>query len=170
VLLGVGVLLAVLLLLALLARNTGEDATTAPPSRASASRTPSSTATSSAPASSAPPTTSAPSSSTPSAPSTSAAPVETVTIDENDYVGRDVTDAEKELKDLGLKVDRNELDNPGTAQENAVESVDPDGKLSKGATVTISYYGAPPVPESPSTGAPGNSSNSGNSHGKGKGR
>jgi serine/threonine-protein kinase len=170
VLLGVGAVLAVLLLIALVARNTGQDATTAPPSHTPPSHTPASRTPSSAPPSSAPATSSAPSSAAPSSPSSSASP-ETVTIDRNDYIGRDVPDVEKELKDLGLKVDRNQLDNPGTAQENAVQSVDPDGRLDKGATVTVSYYGAPPLPASPTTSAPGQSGESqgsGNSHGKGK--
>jgi serine/threonine-protein kinase len=87
-------------------------------------------------------------------------------------VGRDVNDVEKELKGLGLKVDRNELDNPGTAQPDTVESVDPDGELQKGATVTVGYYGSPspsPSPSAPVSPLSSGPGHSGDSHGKGNG-
>jgi eukaryotic-like serine/threonine-protein kinase len=71
----------------------------------------------------------------------------TVQVDESDYVGRDVGEVENELKDLGLQVKKDELDNPGDEEENTVESVDPSGTLQEGDTVTVSYWGKPPPEE-----------------------
>ena len=74
----------------------------------------------------------------------------TVEVDESDYVGRDVDDVEDELEELGLKVKREKLDNPGDEQEDAVEGVNPSGTLQEGDTVTVSYWGKPPPQEEPS--------------------
>jgi eukaryotic-like serine/threonine-protein kinase len=71
----------------------------------------------------------------------------TVQVDESDYVGRDVDDVEDELTDLGLQVRRDEQDNPGDEEEDSVESVDPSGTLQEGDTVTVSYWGPPPIEE-----------------------
>jgi eukaryotic-like serine/threonine-protein kinase len=92
-------------------------------------------------------------SSSPSSPTTNA---DAVTIDSADYVGRDIKEVESELRDLGLRVAKERLDNPGDESENAVESVNPDGDLLKGDEVTVSYWGkAPgPGPTSPATSAP----------------
>ena len=86
---------------------------------------------------------------TPSAPTSSAD--DTVTVNEDDYIGEDVGEAEKQLKELGLKVSKSELENDGTHDENTVESVDPNGEVEKGQEVTVSYYGKPTVttPEPP---------------------
>ena len=73
----------------------------------------------------------------------------TVEVDESDYVGRDVDDVEGELKDLGLKVKKDEQDNPGDEEEDSVEGVDPSGTLQEGDTVTVSYWGPPPPEEQP---------------------
>jgi serine/threonine-protein kinase len=73
----------------------------------------------------------------------------TVEVDESDYVGRDVDDVEGELKDLGLKVRKDEQDNPGDEEEDSVEGVDPSGTLQEGDTVTVSYWGPPPPEEQP---------------------
>jgi serine/threonine-protein kinase len=137
----------------------------APTSASPSSTAPSSTAPSST-ATSAPPSSSAP---------TTSAPPATVTIDENDYLGRDVKDVEKELKDLKLKVDTVEIDNPGTETEGAVAGVDPDGELQEGDPVTVSYYGKSPVPEVtpgttpvPSEHGKGKGTTKGNAGGKGR--
>jgi eukaryotic-like serine/threonine-protein kinase len=97
--------------------------------------------------------------STPEQPQTSAAsPTEdnTVEVDESDYVGRDVDEVEAELKDLGLKVKKDEQENPGDEEEDSVEGVDPSGTLQEGDTVTVTYWGKPPPEEQPSppTGPP----------------
>ena len=140
----VAALIALVVVIALLAAN-GDDTTqpqTPPTGRSSSPSAPTSSA------------------SSPSEPTTSAAPDNTVEVDEGDYVGRDVKDVEKELKELGLQVETSELDNDGTQTENTVDSVDPSGTLEKGDTVTVSYWGKPlvPVPSDSTT------------HGKGKGK
>jgi serine/threonine protein kinase len=77
---------------------------------------------------------------------------ETFDIDESDYVGRDVKDVEGELKALGLKVQKEKLDNDGTHEDDTVESVDPTTDLQEGDTVVVQHWGkAPPGLESPST-------------------
>jgi serine/threonine-protein kinase len=161
-LLGVAVLLLGLLVAALVLGNDDEKT----PAQARPSEPRSSAPTTAAPTTAAPSSaaTSAPPSS--SAPTTSAPPA-TVTIDENDYLGRDVKDVEKELKDLKLKVGTVEIDNPGTETEGAVAGVDPDGKLQEGDPVTVSYYGKSPVPEVTPGSSPGPS---GSDHGKSKGQ
>ncbi|HEX5862105.1 MAG TPA: serine/threonine protein kinase [Nocardioides sp.] len=86
-------------------------------------------------------------------PTTEASPTptedNTVQVDESDYVGRDVDEVEAELSDLGLQVRRDEQENPGDEEEDAVESVDPSGTLQEGETVTVSYWGPPPTEEQP---------------------
>ncbi|KRF00752.1 hypothetical protein ASG88_09935 [Nocardioides sp. Soil777] len=72
-----------------------------------------------------------------------------VEVDEASYVGRDVKDVEPELRDLGLKVRKERVDNPGTETENAVLAVDPSGTLAPGDTVTVSYWGKPAPQETP---------------------
>ena len=79
----------------------------------------------------------------------------TVQVDESDYVGRDVKEVEGELKDLGLKVKKDEQDNPGDEQEDTVEGVDPSGTLEEGDTVTVTYWGPPPTETLPPTTPPG---------------
>ena len=81
---------------------------------------------------------------TPTESGTSATPDNSVEINESDYVGRDVKDVESELKALGLKVAKEKLDNSGDHQEDTVESVNPDGTLQEGDTVTVGYWGKPP--------------------------
>jgi serine/threonine-protein kinase len=74
---------------------------------------------------------------------------ETVQVNEGDYVGRPVGEVVSELEGLGLNVRRDELDNPGTEDENIVDGVNPSGTLEEGDTVTVSYWG--PAPVEPST-------------------
>ena len=68
---------------------------------------------------------------------------DTFDLDEDDYVGRDVKDVESELKDLGLRVSKEKLENDGSHEENAVESVDPTSDLQEGDTVTVTYWDKP---------------------------
>jgi eukaryotic-like serine/threonine-protein kinase len=101
------------------------------------------------------PTTSAPTSEATSETTTSA-PAE-VTIDEGDYVGRPVDEVVAELRDLGLKVDTEPVDNPGDEEADTVASVSPTSGLVEGDTVTVEYYReAEPTSEPPSsdTGTP----------------
>jgi serine/threonine-protein kinase len=94
------------------------------------------------------PTTQEPAS-TPQQPTQEPSPTEdnSVQVDESDYVGRDVDEVEGELTDLGLRVRRDEQDNPGDEEEDSVTGVDPSGTLQEGDTVTVTYWGAPPPPE-----------------------
>jgi serine/threonine-protein kinase len=73
----------------------------------------------------------------------------TVEVDPASYVGRDRKDVEKELRDLGLRPEGSELENPGDQPPDVVVDVTPSGTLEEGDTVTISYYGKPPKPEKP---------------------
>lgn len=104
---------------------------------------PDDTPTSRPPASSTPPD-------SPSEPTTSASQDTTIRIDEGDYVDRPLADVERELGDLGLRVSKERLDNPGDQIEGDVESVNPTGALQPGDTVTVSYWGPLPPPETPS--------------------
>jgi serine/threonine-protein kinase len=78
---------------------------------------------------------------------------ETFSIDPDDYVGRDIKDVEDELRALGLKPAKEKLDNDGTQEENAVESVSPTDDLQEGDSVTVQYWGkpAPVVPTETAT-------------------
>ena len=90
-------------------------------------------ATTSAPTSSAPTTEDTPTK------ETSSAPAE-VLIDEADYLGRNVDDVATELRDKGLKVKIQPVDNPGGKDADTVAAVHPDGRLDVGDTVTVDYY------------------------------
>ncbi len=71
-------------------------------------------------------------------------------IDQDDYVGRDVKEVEDELKALGLKVQRQRLDNDGTHENDTVESVSPTSGLQEGDTVVVEHWGkTPPGLETP---------------------
>ena len=73
---------------------------------------------------------------------------ETFSINEGDYVGRDIKEVEGELRGLGLKPSKEKLDNDGTHEENTVASVSPTEDLQEGDSVTVQYYGKP-VPSEP---------------------
>jgi len=70
-----------------------------------------------------------------------------ITIDESDYVGRDIHDVEAELRSLGLKVAKDKLDNDGSHEQDIVASVSPSGTLQEGDTVTVGYWGKAPKEE-----------------------
>jgi eukaryotic-like serine/threonine-protein kinase len=73
---------------------------------------------------------------------------DTFDIDEGDYVGRDVKDVEAELRDLGLRVKKEKLDNDGSNEEDTVDSVEPTSDLQEGDEVTVRYWDkATPVEE-----------------------
>jgi serine/threonine-protein kinase len=100
------------------------------------------------------PTTSAP---TTSAPTTEDTPTEETTsapaevqIDEDDYLGRPVDDVVAELRDLGLRVETQPVDNPGDEEADTVASVRPTGTLAEGDTVTVEYYREAEPTEEPS--------------------
>jgi serine/threonine-protein kinase len=105
------------------------------------------------------PTTSAP---TTSAPTTEDTPTEETTsapaevqIDEDDYLGRPVDDVVAELRDLGLRVETQPVDNPGDEEADTVAAVRPTGTLAEGDTVTVEYYReAEPTEEPSDTGTP----------------
>jgi eukaryotic-like serine/threonine-protein kinase len=79
--------------------------------------------------------------STPSEPASTPAEETTVRIDEEDFVGRPFSDVQRELADLGLRVSRQPVDNPGDKIEGDVMSVDPTGALQEGDTVTVGTWG-----------------------------
>ena len=78
-------------------------------------------------------TTPSPSSSAPSTPSDTPSETEdtTIRLDEGDYVNRPLSDVERELADLGLRVDKQRIDNPGDEIEGDVDSVNPTGACSR---------------------------------------
>lgn len=110
--------------------------------RGDADDQPDDTATNTPPVSSSPPT-------TPSEPASSATEDTTIRLDEADYVDRPLADVERELGELGLRVAKERLDNPGDQIEGDVESVNPTGALQPGDTVTVSFWGPLPPPETP---------------------
>ena len=133
VLLVLALVAAIVLLVVLLTRGDGED-----PSATQAD-------TSSAPTSSAPTTEDTPSE------ESSSAPAE-ITLDEGDYIGRDIDEVAADLKALGLKVDAQPIDNPGGEEADTVSSVSPTSGLVKGSTVTVEYYReAEPTSEPPTS-------------------
>jgi serine/threonine protein kinase len=85
------------------------------------------------------PTSSAPTSQDTQSEQSSSAPAE-VLIDEADYLGRNVDEVAAELRDKGLKVDTQPVDNPGDEDADTVAAVHPDGRLVEGDTVTVDYY------------------------------
>ncbi len=89
------------------------------------------------------PSTSAPTSE--QSPSQTTQGPDNVSVNESDYVGRPVGEVVNELQNLGLNVERNELDNPGGEQQDIVDGVNPSGTLQEGDTVTVSYWGPPPA-------------------------
>jgi eukaryotic-like serine/threonine-protein kinase len=86
-----------------------------------------------------------------SAPSSSTTSAATVTIDADDYIGRNVDEVAQELRDLGLRVSTRRVDNPGDEEEDTVENVSPDGELEKRDKVTVTYWGAPPETSPPTS-------------------
>jgi serine/threonine protein kinase len=85
---------------------------------------------------------------------------ETVTVEEDDYLGADAKDAEKQLKDLGLKPQQEKVDNDGTQEEGTVASVSPTGEVPEGTVITLGVYDKP-VEEPEVEVEPGNSGSSG---------
>ena len=84
---------------------------------------------------------------------TSSAPAE-VQINAADYLGRNVDVVAAELRDKGLKVDTQPVDNPGDEDADTVAAVRPTTGLVEGDTVTVEYYReAEPTPEPPSSSA-----------------
>jgi hypothetical protein len=100
-------------------------------------------------------TTQAPPSTTTEAPPppTSEAP-QTVQINRDDYIGRNVDEVRAELEAAGLVVSTQQgapATNPD--QANTVSDVNPSGPLPIGSTITVTFLGAPETPAAPS-GAP----------------
>ena len=99
---------------------------------------------------------------TPTAPTASAtttspsadATDETVTVSSADFEGRDYREVRDRLTDLGLSVKLNEIDNDGSQQEGTVISVNPQGEVPVGSSVTVSYWGPAPDPTPTPTPSP----------------
>jgi serine/threonine-protein kinase len=148
----IAVALIVVLLARLSAKNHNNDASSGSPTDR--------------PTSSAPPTTT----SGPSQPTQ--APAETVTVNRSDYVGQPAKDAKKRLHSLGLKVNEQQVDNPGDKPPDTVADVNPTGEVKKGSTVTLSVYGKPtptPQPTQSPSGSSSAPSGGGNGNGNGNG-
>lgn len=90
--------------------------------------------------------TSTPTEDTPTTEETSEGPA-SVEIDPSDYVGRNIDDVASELENLGLSVDRNEIENDGSEVEGTVDDVRWSGELVEGSTVTVDYFGPAPEPD-----------------------
>lgn len=90
--------------------------------------------------------TSAPSS--PSEPTSEATTEDTsITLNAGDYVGRPLADVERELGDLGLRVDSQQVENPGGEIPGDVSALNPTGRVQQGDTITVSFWGPEPEPE-----------------------
>ncbi|MBM7502916.1 serine/threonine-protein kinase [Agromyces aurantiacus] len=92
-----------------------------------------------------------PSSSTPPPPEpTTEAPPQTVQVNRDDYIGRNVDEVRAELEAAGLVVSTQQ-GAPATDpdQANTVSDVNPSGPLPVGSTVTVTYLGAPETPSAP---------------------
>ncbi len=86
---------------------------------------------------------------------------ETFDIDESDYLDRPFPEVEQELKDLGLVVQKEDLDNDGTHEKDTVAGVSPTTGLSEGDTVTVSVW------RNPEAGGPPEDPGNGNGNGPG---
>jgi serine/threonine protein kinase len=136
VLLVIGLVAAVVLIAWLLFRGDGSD------------EDPGATG-SSTPTSSAPTTEDTPSQSSSEPSSSAPAPIN---LDSGDYVGRNVDEVSADLRDLGLRVDAQPVDNPDGKEADTVRSVSPTKGLAEGDTVTVEYYReAEPTSEPPSS-------------------
>ncbi len=123
------VVVAAIIVIALLAGSEEEPTTDTTPRRDRQSQ------------SATPDETTPPAETTPPPEETTSAEPETFDIDEGDYVGHDVKEVEGELKALGLKPKKEEVDNDGTQEEDTVASVSPTSGLQEGDEVVVEYYG-----------------------------
>jgi serine/threonine protein kinase len=89
------------------------------------------------------------SSSEPTTPTTTAA--ETVTVNADDYVGRDRFEVEAELQRLGLVVRLFEDENSGGETPDTVSGLEPTGELLVGDPIDLHYWGAEVPTETPTT-------------------
>lgn len=89
------------------------------------------------------------SSKTPSPSPTESETPETIELDPDDYVGRDVDEVLDDLRQLGLDPDAQRVANPGDREADTVESVSPTSGLVEGDRVTVTYYGEPEPTEEP---------------------
>lgn len=75
---------------------------------------------------------------------------ETINLDQADYVGRNVSDVESELRQMGFDVQVEVVENDGSQEPDTVERIDPAGDVVEGSLITVHYYGdAPAESESP---------------------
>ena len=81
-----------------------------------------------------------PTTSEPTETTTTTSEAATISVNSADYVGRDIKDVESELRDLGLKVSKNKIENDGTHLEGEVAGVNPTGELMDGDPITVDYY------------------------------
>ncbi len=81
---------------------------------------------------------------------TESTPVDTtVSIDESDYVDRPIDEVEADLRDLGMKVQRDEQSNDDPSKNSLVTAVSPNGDVEEGSLITVSYRGEAPEETEP---------------------
>ncbi|GAA4372509.1 serine/threonine protein kinase [Nocardioides caricicola] len=101
------------------------------------------------------PTQSSTAPSSPSEPTSEATTEDTsVTLNAGDYVGRPLGDVERELGQLGLRVNSVQVDNPGDEIEGDVSALNPTGRVEQGDTITVNYWGPQPTPSDTPTPTP----------------
>jgi len=75
---------------------------------------------------------------------------ETVSIDENDYLGRTFADASNQLQDLGMRTyNAGTLTNDGSNDPGTVASLTTSGQLPRGTRIGLKVYGAVPTTPTP---------------------
>ncbi|WP_110240410.1 protein kinase domain-containing protein [Nocardioides gilvus] len=72
---------------------------------------------------------------------------ESIDVDPDDYIGEDFGTVRSALRELGLRVARDEQTNPGDETPGEVTGVNPSGSLEPGERVTVSFWGEPPAEE-----------------------
>jgi serine/threonine-protein kinase len=74
---------------------------------------------------------------------------ETIELDPDDYLGRDIDEVLDDLRRLGLEPDAQPIDNPGDREADTVESISPTSGLVEGDAVTVTYFRAPKPTQEP---------------------
>lgn len=112
-----------------------------------------------APSTTRPPSTSASTPPPTTPPPTTEAP-QTVQIDRAAYIGMNIDQASAEIEALGLPVNRVEGAKATTSAEaGTVSDVNPSGPVPPGTTITLTYFGDPEHPATPSSGPTADSTN-----------
>uniref|UniRef100_A0A942SY56 Serine/threonine-protein kinase PrkC n=1 Tax=Neobacillus citreus TaxID=2833578 RepID=A0A942SY56_9BACI len=85
-----------------------------------------------------------------------------VTVNESDFLGTSVSDAQARLQELGLVPSvKDGSPAPTAEQANTVEAISPTGSLSPGTTVVLTQYTTPPTTNTPNAPTAGTVSDDG---------